>query len=264
VGLAFYPDDAQSAAELLACSDRAMYRMKRSAREDVAMFSEQTSEMAALDEDPDQAVARRITQGKLIATVQPLFGTRGSPGNLHELEPALARPRAAVDACALRRVAATEALAMALHGNLLSAAVERVARHGERVLVTVSQAFCMADGAPRLVTEAVASCAPRLLCIGLPQEWLRRAHDDARRFIESITAAGGDVYVADFGADGADLLLLSRLPALRGLCLDGALLRELSVDPSHAHAFVAALAQCAAALSMDCLVRASDRELIAL
>jgi diguanylate cyclase (GGDEF)-like protein len=260
LGIAFYPDDARSAPDLLTCADQAMYRAKRGAHA-VGLFREQTREYAVVLDDPQHGIPHLIEKGKVDACVRPLFGLNHEPSDMVEVEPELSVGSMALDAGTLRHLASTPPLAVALHQPLLRACASVATRRGQRVLLSVSEAVCAANGWVDAFLHAGATIPAGRLCLGLPHRWLAAHVDDAGKLIERLRSAGIRAYIADFGAAGGDLLLLARLPQLAGVCLDGGLLRELSVHEHHARAFADAVCACACALSMECIVRGADRDL---
>jgi two-component system cell cycle response regulator len=261
LGIAFYPEDAQTGPELLACADQAMYRAKRSTHDGVGFFREQTRETSIALDDPEHAITSRIEQGTVDARVRTLFRAGSETSDLLEVEPELSLGSMALDAGTLRHLASTPRLATALHEPLLRTCASVASRRGQRVLLSVSETLCGVEGwADGLLAKSRMFPEGRL-CVGLPHRWLVAHSDEASMLVDRLTTARIQVYVADFGAAGADLLLLARLPHLAGVCLDGGLLRELSVRAHHARAFADAVRMYAGALSMECLLRGSDREL---
>jgi two-component system cell cycle response regulator len=262
VGLAFYPDDARSGPDLLARADQAMYRAKRSEGDGLGFSREQTGETALVVDDLDQAVAHWLDRGDVHTVTRPLFHSSTQADDLVEVEPEFDLGGLPLDAGTLRRFAATPQRARSLHEPLLQAGVRIAARGERRVLVSVSDMFCRMDGWLALLTRTASSCAAPRLCLGLPHQWLSSNLTHSTLVVEQLTSAGARVFVADFGAAGGDLLLLTTLP-LAGVCLDGGLLRELSVDRRRALAFAQAVRTCAQALAMEFVLRAADRELCA-
>jgi hypothetical protein len=240
-----------------------MYRAKRGAHDGVAYAREQTSEMGVLAEDLDAAVAARIASGRVRVATRALERPLGSAGSMVELEPECTLGQTLLDAGTLRRLSATKSLALALHRPVLDASVLRASTGSERVLVSLSEVFLDADEALDLLLEAARACPRDRLCVGVPQRWVNDHPGDARTLLELLTSSGAAVYVADFGADGGDVLFLCKLAGWAGVCLDGGLLRELSVDRHRACAFTAAVQACASALSMDLVIRHVDWELCA-
>lgn len=261
VGIAFYPDDATNAPDLLACADQAMYRAKRAASDGIGFFREQTRETSIVLDDLDEAATRCIEKGKVDAVTRPLYAAIDQLSDMVEVEPAFTLAHLCLDAGTLRRLATTEQLALALHQPLLQSSIRIAKRCDQRVLVCMSEVFCATEGWLEVLAHAARDCPEGRLCMGLPHKWLAGHPDKAGMAIEQLASAGARVFVADFGAEGGDLLLLARLHGLSGVCLDGGLLRELSVQRRQARAFADAVRVCASTLSMDFLVRAADREL---
>ena len=80
---------------------------------------------------------------------------------------------------------------------------------------------CVVDGyfgdAARTVGVGRVSedAAPGRIALGIPQAWLNENRERARAFVAHKVNQGIACYVADFGSDGADLMLLSRPPGGR-------------------------------------------------
>jgi diguanylate cyclase (GGDEF)-like protein len=83
IGISSYPRDGQDEAELLASSDRAMYRVKRSGRNGLLVYSP-----AGLEEDRKRQEAellRAIAEGEFQLFYQPIFRADGSIASLEAL-----------------------------------------------------------------------------------------------------------------------------------------------------------------------------------
>jgi diguanylate cyclase (GGDEF)-like protein len=260
IGVASYPEDATSAEELLSRADEAMYRVKRLGRGEVASHGEQTGELQGLDE-PSSCIESQIERGSVVARRRPLFSLSGQELDILEVEPALATSeRISLDAETLRRLAAPSHLSLALHRRLFSLAEEVCRKEQRPALVTLSDAFCRANDDLASLCNRLARESSRV-CVGLPQRFLQADPEHASDTITALRERGSRVFVADFGASGADVALISRLLGLDGLCLDGYLLRELSVERGRVQAFLDVVQSLGTSLSLEILVREQDRAL---
>jgi diguanylate cyclase (GGDEF)-like protein len=260
IGIAFYPDDAHSASELVMRADQAMYRVKRRGRGGFAFSHDQTGEIDLVSEGVDPYFVHTVREDGIDVQPAPLIDLlSGAHAAVQEAEPAWRTDGLALDPETIRRLAEKGDVSRELHQDLLSRSATLAARSQKLTLVTLGADFCgtmACEEATLLANDA----APGLIALGVPQAWLNADRARARAFVKRKAEQGIGCFVADFGSDGADLLLLSRVEGLMGVCMDGSFLRELSVEPEHTQALVSAVMACAHKLQLRVLVRQLDRE----
>jgi diguanylate cyclase (GGDEF)-like protein len=259
IGLAFYPDDANNAADLMTCADQAMYRVKRRGRGGYAFCRDQTGEVQIEADGIDPYFVRTVREDGVEVEAHPLWDLLpGSGPPIQEAEPSWRSDGMALDAETIRRLASAANVGPELYRDLLARSAVHAQRTACLTLVTLGAEFCDTPSCDSASAQAIET-APGRIALGIPQAWLNENRERARKFVAEKAEQGIDCYVADFGSDGADLLLLSRVEGLKGVCIDGSFLRELSVEPEHTQALVSAVVRCAEQLQLRVLVRQVDR-----
>jgi diguanylate cyclase (GGDEF)-like protein len=260
IGLAFYPDDARNASELTVRADQAMYRVKRRGRGGFAFSRDQTGEIDLVSEGVDPYFVHTVKEDGIdVQPAQLIDLVTGKHAPMQEAEPAWRTDGLALDPETIRRLAASADVTRELHQDLLSRSAKLAQRLNKLTLVTLGADFCGTAACEESALAAIEA-APGLIALGIPQSWLNEDRARARAFVARKAEQGIGCFVADFGSDGADLLLLSRVEGMMGVCMDGSFLRELSVEPEHTQALVSAVMHCAQRLSLRVLVRQLDRD----
>jgi diguanylate cyclase (GGDEF)-like protein len=221
IGVSLYPDDAQDLALLCENADRAMYRAKAEGRGRVTCYAPELGEMARERRDLEQHLRKALDKGELVLFYQPQFDLKTR--KLAGLEALLRwrHPKHGV----LRpdrflSVAEDSGLIVPIGDWTLEAAcrqvrgIQNLGCSPIRIAVNVSRPQFFRPGFEETVRRAVreAGIAPASLALELTEGLVMQDFNRSRQEIEKLRRFGVHVSIDDFGAGGASLSLLQRLP----------------------------------------------------
>lgn len=258
IGITSFPQDAQSAPDLLQNADIAMYRAKTAGRGQFALFRPELRAEQARRTEMIQAMHRALREDRFRLVLQPKFD--------------LADPPCIVGAEALLRwrdpdflevppgqfipLAESTGLIFEIDLLVVTMAAGILAHWGSSGLVmplavnisaqSVQQKTIVDDILERLATAGVD---PRQLQLEITETALMQRTEVTFRNIRRLEAAGINVVIDDFGTGYSSLSYLQELP-LAGLKIDQSFVAKLGHDDTGTEAIVRAILAMAGALGM--------------
>lgn len=243
IGVALFPDPAQSPEELLKHADTAMYRVKEAGRDGVRVFLPVMQTQAVYRLDLERALRQAIREEQLAVHYQPQVDHRGRTYGLE----ALVRWPREDDRFVLPSdfvpVAEESGLIYELGDFVLARVLADIkelrAGWSDGQCPTVSlNVSCREFRRPafdqRMRTAVLGSGVdPRLLCLEITES---AAMDDVESVIERMRALrelGMAFAIDDFGTGYSSLAYLKRLP-VDSLKIDRSFVRDILDDPNDA------------------------------
>jgi diguanylate cyclase (GGDEF)-like protein/PAS domain S-box-containing protein len=221
IGLAVYPEHAESAAELLQRSDMAMYARKRDGKNGASIYDEaildRTRQRAEIEADIEAALANSWFE----AHFQPIVDTRTRSTMGFEALMRLRHPRKGLQSPAAIVSVAEETGSIDRIGNeILEDALESLAKvcripGMERCYVAVN--FSPLQFEHSLPTRIAAHAArfglsPSQVVIEITEAVLMHDNPEIRTILDQLHSFGCRIALDDFGTGYSSLSYLSRFP----------------------------------------------------
>ena len=250
IGIAIYPDDGDTADELLKNADLAMYYAKRGGGNMYRYFSPKMSETALHRLTLENHLRKAIERGELDLYYQPQLDV--ATGEFCALE-ALLR----WDSQELGRISPAEFIPLAEETGLIIGIGEWVLRKAcrqaknwrdqgvplSRMAVNVSAMQFLHKGFSSLVTTILAETGlkPEMLELELTESALINDEDIVLGVLQSLKKIGVQLAIDDFGTGYSSLSRLKNFPIDR-LKIDQAFVRNIEQDSDNAAIVVAVIA----------------------
>ena len=250
IGITIYPDDGQTADELLKNADLAMYYAKRSGGNMYRYFSAKMSETALQRLTLENQLRKAIERGELDLHYQPQLDV--VTGKFCGLE-ALLR----WDSHELGRISPAEFIPLAEETGLIVSIGEWVLRKAcqqakklqdqnipfNRMAVNVSAIQFLHKGFSSLVTKILAETGlkPNVLELELTESVLINDEDIVLNVLQSLKKIGVQLAIDDFGTGYSSLSRLKSFPIDR-LKIDQGFVRNIEQDSDNAAIVVAVIA----------------------
>jgi len=233
VGIAFFPDDGQTAEILVRHADIAMYRAKRRGQGGYVCYGEQTeNELQTVQAFEDQLV-RAFRLRQLDVVRYELSSTANQPRRwllTPSWQPAGGAP---ITLGTLNRLLESAGLDDEVARWMFGVACRTAQALKEPVMVRIGPGqFQDARFSEELARGAEASgLSDGALVVLVNQAELAASPERANAEIERLGRSGIQVFVSEFGAFGADIDLLRQVPALRGVVLNQEWCEQLAAAP---------------------------------
>ncbi len=250
IGITIYPDDGETADELLKNADLAMYYAKRSGGNMYRYFSAKMSETALQRLTLENQLRKAIERGELDLHYQPQLDV--VTGKFCGLE-ALLR----WDSHELGRISPAEFIPLAEETGLIVSIGEWVLRKAcqqakklqdqnipfNRMAVNVSAIQFLHKGFSSLVTKILAETGlkPDVLELELTESVLINDEDIVLNVLQSLKKIGVQLAIDDFGTGYSSLSRLKSFPIDR-LKIDQGFVRNIEQDSDNAAIVVAVIA----------------------
>jgi diguanylate cyclase (GGDEF)-like protein len=250
IGITIYPDDGETAEELLKNADLAMYYAKRSGGNMYRYFSAKMSETALQRLTLENQLRKAIERGELDLHYQPQLDV--VTGEFCGLE-ALLR----WDSHELGRISPAEFIPLAEETGLIVGIGEWVLRKAcqqakkmqdrgipfNRMAVNVSAIQFLHKGFSSLVTKILAETGlkPDVLELELTESVLINDEDIVLNVLRSLKKIGVQLAIDDFGTGYSSLSRLKSFPIDR-LKIDQGFVRNIEQDSDNAAIVVAVIA----------------------
>lgn len=250
IGITIYPDDGETADELLKNADLAMYYAKRSGGNMYRYFSAKMSETALQRLTLENQLRKAIERGELDLHYQPQLDV--VTGEFCGLE-ALLR----WDSQELGRISPAEFIPLAEETGLIVSIGEWVLRKAcqqakklqdqnipfNRMAVNVSAIQFLHKGFSSLVTKILAETGlkPDVLELELTESVLINDEDIVLNVLQSLKRIGVQLAIDDFGTGYSSLSRLKSFPIDR-LKIDQGFVRNIEQDSDNAAIVVAVIA----------------------
>ena len=250
IGITIYPDDGETAEELLKNADLAMYYAKRSGGNMYRYFSAKMSETALQRLTLENQLRKAIERGELDLHYQPQLDV--VTGKFCGLE-ALLR----WDSHELGRISPAEFIPLAEETGLIVSIGEWVLRKAcqqakklqdqnipfNRMAVNVSAIQFLHKGFSSLVTKILAETGlkPEVLELELTESVLINDEDIVLNVLQSLKKIGVQLAIDDFGTGYSSLSRLKSFPIDR-LKIDQGFVRNIEQDSDNAAIVVAVIA----------------------
>ncbi len=220
IGVAIFPDDADSAGLLIRNADIALHSAKAAGRNVVQYFAQRMNVAAASRLEVEGAIRRGLERDQFVVHYQPQvdLGTGEIVG--YEALARWQRPeRGLVLPGEFIPIADATGLLIPLGERILATACHDAARwqqHGpSRVAVNVAASQLRHTGFVKAVEDALASSQldPRLLELEITEDSLiQHGADEVAMTLKAISGLGVKIAVDDFGIGYSSLAYLRRLP----------------------------------------------------
>jgi len=238
IGVSLYPDDGQDHALLCENADRAMYRAKAEGRGRVACYAPELGEIARERLELEQHLRTALDKGELVLFYQPQFDlkTRKLAGleallRWRHPEYGVLRPdrflSMAEDSGLIVPIGVwtLEAVCRQVRG------IQNLGCKPIEIAVNVSRPQFFRPDFEETVQRAVreAGIEPASLVLELTEGLVMKDLNQSRQKTENLRKFGVHVSIDDFGAGGASLSLLQRLP-IDSLKIDRCFIQELGAS----------------------------------
>jgi diguanylate cyclase len=242
VGVSRYPDDGETADELVRCADMAMYRAKAGGGNRTYRFQATFKEQARSKVAMVQTIQRALDQGQFVLHYLPCIDLRSGHVSSVETLLRLEEPgRPATLPPDLIAVAESSGLIVDLGAWVIRRVCQEIARvrqavHPSVVVSTnVSALQLTAGDYHTLLEDAITSSqAPSgSLALELTEQALMRGMDWVPSLVQCMQLHSVQLWMDDFGAGNASFSLLTKLPFTE-LKLDRSLARAISAGPVRA------------------------------
>jgi diguanylate cyclase (GGDEF)-like protein len=242
VGVSLYPDDGETADELVRCADMAMYRAKAGGGNRAYRFQAGLKEQVRHKVSMEQTIHRALDQGQFVLHYLPTIDLRTGHVSSVETLLRLEEPgRPAVLPPELIGVAESSGLIVDLGEWVIRAVCAQIAQVRQavhpRVVVStnVSALQLTAGDYHTVLQEAItqASAPSGSLALELTEQALMRGMDWVPELVQCMQLHNVQLWMDDFGAGNASFSLLTKLPFTE-LKLDRSLARSLSAGPVRA------------------------------
>ncbi|HVE68611.1 MAG TPA: EAL domain-containing protein [Solirubrobacteraceae bacterium] len=258
IGVAVFDRVRQTASEVLAAADLAMYEAKDSGRDRVVSYSQRSGDEARRRVQASwmERIRAALEDERFTLYCQPILDVRTDEVARHELlvrmvgEDGEIIPPAAFLATA-ERFGLIQSLDRWVVGQAI-ALMEEQRQAGRRLRLEVNLSGRSVDDPdlPELIQRELAatSVEPGDLTLEITETALISNMDDARRFAETLTRIGCRFALDDFGTGFGSYYYLKHLP-LHFLKIDGDFIRNLPHSPTD-QLMVKAMVQVAQGLGM--------------
>ena len=238
VGVAIFPDDADSAGLLIRNADIALHSAKAAGRNVVQYFSQRMNVAAASRLETEGAIRRGLERDQFIVHYQPQVDLATGAVIGYEALSRWQHPRRGLvmpkDFIA---IADASGLLIVLGERILATACRDAARlqggRPCRVSVNAAASQLRHAGFVKAVEDALASSRldPRLLELEITEDSLvEHGSDDVAMTLNAIGALGVHIAVDDFGTGYSSLAYLKRLP-IDTVKIDRSFVSDLPGDP---------------------------------
>jgi len=272
VGVARYPLDGRTAADVLLASDIAMYQSKRNGKHQVTVFDARLRDASEQRLRIESELRQALRQGELRLVYQPIVDRAGRIQGAEALVRWQHPQRGLIGPADFIDVAESSGLVVALGGWVLTEAARQVVRWRQAGLpalqVAVNVSACQLRGGMLLsqYRDALADtgCDAARLEIELTEHSLVEDVDDNLRQLEALRALGAGIAIDDFGTGLSSLSYMKRLPVDK-LKIDRSFIAGLPDDRGD-RAIVAAALSMAHALGLQVVAEgvetAAQRDLL--
>lgn len=267
VGIAVYPDDAQTARDLLHCGDLAMYQAKRRGRNQVCRYDARLAEAADWRCDIEETLRKALAECALEVLYQPIYDL--DSGQLSSVEALVRLPGLeGVETRTEQVIEVAESCGLINqlgHQVLLRACRDAAAWQdrlpGVRVAVNLSgrQLADLDFGVQLFQVLADTGLSGRVLSLELTESSLLNDSALDQDLLERLNARGIELWLDDFGTG------YSRLAHLRQLRVSGVKIDRSFISEVHLNADDQALSAAVIAMahSIGMRVIAEGVELVA-
>jgi diguanylate cyclase (GGDEF)-like protein len=242
MGIALFPDDGQTAGDLLKCADMAMYRAKASGRGNNQYYVAEIGVKVSQKRRIEQELRQALKKGEFVLHYQPKVGSR--TGEICGME-ALIRwnhPERGM-------VPPLEFIQLAEESNLIAPigewAMFEACRQNQEwraaglsdfpVSVNTSPAQFRQQNFSDAMARALAQSGlpPQMLELEITESLAMESPELFIKTLEAIKAIGVRISIDDFGTGYSSLSYLTRFP-IDVLKIDRSFVRDITVDASDA------------------------------
>ena len=240
IGIAFYPDDAEDAEEILRHGDMALFEAKERGRACHAYFDAELNARAQRQKSVRDALNVAISGGELTVVYQPQLSAKA--GQVVGVEALLRWENAS-----LGSVSPAEFIPLAEENGLIEELgrfvlhralrdIQQVNQHcGTRLGLSVNISAQQILG-ERLSTEVADALAKtdirgQDLTLELTESVLIRAFENVAEELRTLRSMGVGIAIDDFGTGYSSLSYLNRLP-ITELKIDRSFVRDIDRDPN--------------------------------
>jgi diguanylate cyclase (GGDEF)-like protein/PAS domain S-box-containing protein len=265
VGIALFPDDGRTPAELIKHADVAMYEAKNEGRGTFAFHrpgARTDSDLLAVT----TRLRRALGEGELVLHYQPIFElvTR-SPVSVEALVRWNHPDRGLVMPGEFVPAAERSGLIDAIGAWVTSQACTQARQWQDAgldipVAVNVSPRELRRDHVAERLAACIASAGiePRLLTVEVTEAAAMSGRGGSLEVLDEITTTGVRIAIDDFGAGYSSLARLRAMPA-DILKIDGSFLRDVPDDPVACH-IITAIIRLARALGVETVAEGIETE----
>ncbi len=238
IGVSLYPDDGQNCPALCENADRAMYRAKAEGRSGIACYTQELGDMARERLELEQHLRSALDKGQMVLFYQPQFDLKTR--KLAALE-ALLRwkhpERGMLRPDRFLPMAEDSGLILPIGLWALGAVCRQVRQMREsgcppvKIAVNVSRPQFFRADFEEAVKNAVreSGIEPSSLVLELAEGMVMKDFGLSRQKIEKLRKFGVRISIDDFGAGGASLRLLQKLP-IDSLKIDRSFIHDLGAS----------------------------------
>ena len=235
IGIALYPRDASSSAELIRHADKALYAAKQEGRNDFRFFTKEMRELAASRMQTIKELKQALTRRQFAVFYQPIVeldsGTIvGAEAQLRWQHPV----RGLLPASEFLPLAAEAGLAYRIDAWVMGDALAHADRWNKQrktpLYVSINQSTLAATGKQssdhrKAILDRIEK-AVSPFALEINESILLHQTQAAGATFEQVAKAGGQIYLDDFGSGASSITILTT-DGLTGIKIDCAIVKNI-------------------------------------